>query len=275
MKDVLVGIRAFGPRPFDYLMPKFVEMHRACIAPYADTLIVGDHTGQDLLDRLMNTGKIRVGETITYIRAEVASSYAEDMLAVADKRTQEMAIEDGYKKFVWQDIDCLYASPGDFSRLVSHDVDAVGALTCARTDPDTAIARRFLPGTDGEQVDISNEEIIEAINKYRITIPVMDGFPEYRDEPWLIECGFPGAGALCIDTESTKEIYWDEMTPRWYQRVAEGRPNICLQEWFIACMEYHGLKTYLDTRVRVFHVDEQSIANRYPGERVPLESLSW
>jgi len=254
VSEILVGIRAFGHRSFDYLIPKFAEMHRACIAPYADTFICGDDQGSRLAVALHIPGKKMV-----FQHEVVGSTYAEDVLEVADELSRQWAIGEGYKKLIWQDLDCFYNSGEDFVRLSSHDLAGVGALTAGRDSPDYAIARRFV-GEDGEQEEIPDSELLAAMNK--------------ND---LLPSGFPGAGALCLRVEDMKDLTWsgNPEAIKWYDRVRQGRPGICLQEWYVWEMNKRGAQVYIDTGVRVWHVGEDGIGSRYPGECQHIDGLSW
>ncbi len=262
MKDVLVGVRLFGGRDFGHILAKFQEMHEVCIKPYADTIVVGDN------------GDFAWSLDALYSPAETSSTYAEDMLAIADERSRVRAIEGGYSKVLWQDVDCLYDTSADFERLISHDVAGVGALTSARGNPHAAIARRFV-GEDGEQEDIPDEELLRAIEGKAEPHSEIGVVP---DDPHVIAAGFPGAGALCLRVDDIRDLSWDDPdlgAVKWYDRVAQGRPNICLQEQFCLWMIERGRAVYLDTQVRVWHCAEDDTAGRYPGENTSIESLVW
>lgn len=243
---VLYSIVLYGHAK-NYVVPKWIEMANECIFPVNGVdLIIGADSPRDEFPG-HNFVPLRPGLT-----------YVEDMLIPLREKFREMAIYGEYDKLVWGGIDCLFQTRSDFERLINHDVDAVAPLISARTDPNAPVARRFEQNHyDGwfseEQYDIHDWELLRSKE--------------------LILSGFPGADAYVVD-KKLFGITYDGHIP-WYQRVANGQPNLdCMEYWTLMALN-RGAKIYVDPLVKVWHVNEDGWAHMYKGIRKRMEELTW
>lgn len=237
---VLVGVVAYGEQK-KYVYSKFAEMAEACIAPHADLVVAGDAShGFPATDWIPMRSGIK--------------DYVEDIIMEGREALRIAALEGGYDAYVHQGVDCLYHGRHDFLRLISHDVTIVGALTSARNDAMFPVARRFDFGTDflETQHQIPDHELRSGN---------------------MVPAGYPGADALMVK-RAALGVGYDGHT-KWYDRVAQGRPNLECEENLLLQLSRKGFDPWLDTNIRTWHVHEDGIARRWPGEEKPLNELHW
>lgn len=238
--DVLVGIVNFTNAK-DYCRPQFLDMMTHCIEPVVgeeNILVVGDQP-----DPWWNT---KVVPPVGF--------YAEDMLTVGREYFRQYAIEKGYQKMVWQGVDAFWQTPDDFAKVLNHKgLDVVSPLITARAASNEAICRRFV-GHSEEQVDVPDSQL---------------------GQDWVIPTGFPGADNIIIDSKVFHYPFAEGHTP-WYERVAEGRPIVCVEENWILTLLKEGHQTWCDTSVKVGHAhDVDGITRFYKSIEFPTNQLSW
>lgn len=254
--SVLVGITNYGHGK-DYVLPHFLEMLEECIAKSSIDVTVAWACDMPYKEQYRSLpGDI-------HIEMNPGHVYVEDMLIQA-RTAFRLVAQSGtqFDKLLYQGVDCLWQSREDFERVASRDVPVVSALTCARNDPNYAIARRFV-SDDGEQEEVPDEEL-DIMSRLIVEPGSVDP---------LVPTGFPGADAVFFRRDTFHQGL-ENHTP-WYQRVQEGRPNIECMEYTVLELQKQGFQAYVDASVKVWHVHENHAANMWPGITVPMESLSW
>lgn len=250
MKKPLIGIVLFSPAK-DYVIDKFYEMATACF-------------DQDLFDVLMVSD--RVSPVYRTLKIPSPGWYAEDMLTVGRTEIQKYARIYEHECMIWQGVDCFYKSNRDFERLVSNVTDkgfsAVGGITTARADENFCVLRHFDIAPDGEILETQTDWPADMIDKW-------------VEEGELVSVGgFPGADALVIHNR-LYDITFEGHIP-WYERVAMGQPNICVEEYWCKRVLEAGHEIMLDPTVLTWHVhDVDHIARMWRGITKPMDELSW
>jgi hypothetical protein len=240
--NVLVGITSYTANK-SYVFPKLEEMLEACVVP-----VVGR-------DNIIVVGDTPICGDFPFYPMPLPGHYAEDMLMASRQKMLEFAIAHDYDKLVWQGVDALFQNKEDFERLVSYpsSFDLIAPLISARADASHAICRRFLSLLEGDQVDVPEEEL-------------------HSGE--LILTGFPGADNIVLNKQVFEVPFTEDHDP-WYERVAEGRTNVCVEEEFVRRCLLLGHHCWCDTALKVFHVHEDGIARMWPGIERPMAELSW
>jgi hypothetical protein len=249
---LLVGIVNFTDAKA-YCDEKLIEMMEACVVPFADEIIfVGDR----LPPAISNSNC-----PYMWHKMECASTYAEDHLIMGREWLREYAIEEGFDKMLWQGMDCFWQSPHSFANVMNRDVSVVSAITCARTDADVAIARRFVDWAGNQENIPDNELLLSASNlKYKAG---------------LVPSGFMGADAIFMDRDVFFYPFAEGHAP-WYERNAQGRVPLCVEEnWILNLHKEEVLDTYVDVMNRVWHCHEDGTARMWKGIESPMSELSW
>ena len=252
---VLCGIIRYSAAK-DYIVPKFVEMLEQCIMPIE---------GVDVAWALEEGAPELPGDFHLHPFEGKSLAYAEDMLMIGRESFRTMAIMGEYDAMLWQGIDALWQSREDVEKILKHleapGVPVVAPLISARADSNFAIARRFVSEPSTSPLQFTEDQV---------DIPV-----EELSGGSIIPSGFPGADNIAL-RKDTFDVTWMEGNhDQWYKRVAEGRPNICCEEWLIRELRNRGQFTWLDTSVKVWHVHEDGVARMWPGIEKPLADLSW
>lgn len=240
---ILVGVADFNPGVKDYALPKLYENLERCVSRHADILFVSDR-------------KHPIG--YTHIDPRNHGFMSEDILYFAREHIRQYAVEAGYDAFIWQGSDCYYNSEWDFARFIRRsnawDIDAVGALTSARTDSSFPVARRFT-GRGTEQKNIPDSELRSGR---------------------IVPCyGFPGADALIVKGDLMKESLhqFPEFRP-WYELREENPHSLCIEEYWIWKLG-EKYNFFVDTSVRTWHAHEDGTARRWPGEEKSISDLRF
>lgn len=241
MSGILVGVSSHGSAK-DYVHKKFKENMLKCVQPWADIIVFGDREIDGLDHIYMDP---------------IHSCWQDDMTYESREEIRKFAADNDYDAFIWQGVDCLYHSEDDFRQFcrAAHlsEFDAIGALTAGRNRPDYAVARRFI-GNTKEQVDISTHEL---------------------NSSKIIPAGFPGADALLVRKSMFLESWmkWDYIS--WYnQRDIEQNP-LCIEEYWCWKTSNSGFTIGLDTGIRTWHVHENGMAARWPGEYTHQDNLCF
>lgn len=241
---ILVGVVDYNPGVKDYALPKLYENLEICVKQSADILFVSDR--QHSFD--------------THIVQQPRSYHSEDILYLAREYIRDYAYKNKYDAFIWQGIDCFYRNKYDFLRFIRRaerwDILAVGALTSARTNSSIPVARRFT-GVGTEQQDIPDDEL---------------------DSGSIVPCyGFTGADALLVKPPLMQESWMQFKNFRpWYELRDENPHSLCVEEFWIYKLgqKYHNA-FWIDTAIRTWHVHEDGIARRWPGEERNINDLSF
>jgi len=241
---LLVGVVAYGSAK-DYVMPEFERMLEACMPECDYVWVTCEGQGHPCP---------QFGGDVLEIPPGL--SFSEDILIPAHTAIRDYALAGDWDTLLWQNVDGLWQSRSDVLRVMSwlKLVSVTSPLICARTDSSYAVARRFVyvEGYTGEQVDIPESEL--ASRK-------------------VIRVGFGGSDNMFFRRDA---FDWGdgEHTP-WYERVENGDPNLCFEEWILLELRKRGRLAMLDTGVKVWHVDEDGTARMWKGIEVPLRELTW
>ena len=232
----------------DYVVPKFMEMadHVFVLNPNVDVVFFGD---------MVPPGP--------YAHVPVdwgGAFYAEDMLMATREEARKYAIKGGYDILMWHGIDALWQSLTDFSLMVAKvnlRNPVIAPVISARADSRFWIARRFRWNPD---------EQAYGENQYDISKAEINGH--------LVRSGFPGADNIAIHRSVFEYVGFEGHT-KWYERVAQGRENLCVEEWWCLKAINLGYRIHVDTSTFVWHVHEDGIARMIDGIERDMETLTW
>lgn len=240
--STLVGITSYTAAK-SYVFPKLEEMLEACVVP-----VVGR-------EHIVVVGDTPIAGDFPFYPMPFPGGYAEDMLMASRQKMLEFAVGGSYDKLVWQGCDALFQSQADFERLVTYPAsfDLIAPLISARSDSSHAICRRFVSMHSEEQEDVPEGELGSGK---------------------LILTGFPGADNIVLNQQVFGVPFTDGHDP-WYKRVAEGKPNVCVEEEFVRRCLIDGYSCWCDTAIKVWHVHEDGIARMWPGIERSMSELSW
>ncbi len=239
---ILVGVADYNPGVKDYALPTLYKNLEKCVSRHADILFVSDreHPFKTIVQ------DIRLG------------FMSEDILYFAREFIRDYAVKEGYDAFIWQGSDCYYESEYDFARFIRRarrwDIDAVGALTSARTDSNFPVARRFT-GRGTEQKNIPDNELHSGN---------------------IVPCyGFPGADALLVKGALMEESLhqFPEFVP-WYEIRDTNPDSLCIEEYWIWKLG-EKYRFFIDTSIRTYHAHEDGFARRWPGQETLISDLRF
>lgn len=254
---VLYSITSFTTAK-DYVHDAFVRMAEACIAPYADIRVYGDRP----------IGADRILGSYPHIWIPLPGHYADDMLINARQRALEHARMDGYDALVWAGVDALFETQDGFKRLLDRigsiwgrnaESPILAPLIPARMDANKAVCRHFDWNDQGEYLETQHEVAENALESGEL----------------VDVAGFPGADNLILPAHALKlDIMAEDYIP-WYERVKQGLPNLCCEEWWCLKALRSGKEIYCDSSVKVWHVHEDGTARLWKGIERPVGELTW
>lgn len=179
-------------------------------------------------------------------------TYCDDMLSESHEWMLELANERGYDRLVWQGTDMIYEHPWDFDKLVASCVagTAVSALVAARSDENTAVARRFVHdglGFTREQFDIPLSDL--------------DSKADSTGVRKLVPAGYPSSDNLVISKELFG-IRQPDFIP-WYIQAAHGfNFPLCYEESWCKKAVEAGFGMYVNPNVLPWHVHDVDMLAR-------------
>lgn len=247
---ILVALTLCGHSK-DYVLSRFWEMADACLRrDDVDLVVLGDRPDA-------------TPEWATFQPVEwrLGSTYAEDMLWATRDYASELARAGDYDAMMWHGVDALWDTRDGFDALLAglNHYDVVAPLIAARTDSSVAVARRFLPRETGE----GSPWLLEQ--EYIPTSELLSGA--------YVEAGFPGADNILISRRCYDVNFHGHRA--WYERVAKGETNVCVEEYWCWKAKNRGFSIAVDTSTHVWHVGEDMIARQYPSVEVSVEALEW
>lgn len=235
---LLVGIASHSTAK-DYTHKKLEENMTKCVAPYADVMVFGDRS---------------IGNLSYFPMPAIQTTWQDDYTYESRDMIRQYAYANAYDAFIWQGSDCYYASEHDFisfiNRAALSDYDAVGALTSGRNKPEYAVARRFVNGSEQEQINESELKTGE-----------------------IIPAGFPGADALLVKSSLFDESWKDWKYTSWY--LYREDHHLCVEEFWCMKVLEKGYKIGLDTSILTWHVHENGMASRWPDQYVDQKTLHF
>lgn len=194
------------------------------------------------------------------------SFWATEIVYYGKQALIKYATEYKYDAFIHQGIDCLYETPLSF-QLLKKTYETykgmVGALVAGRNRPDYPVCRNFVH-KEGRVTREQKESKVVPAHVHTSPGPLM-------------VYGYPGSDATFVERRLLEGVSMKGYE-HWHNRPNKDTPLAELgpEEWFVYSM-IKNLKEYplVDTRVRPWHVHENLMASRYPGEYVPLDSLVY
>mgnify|MGYP000878600892 CR=1 FL=1 len=214
--------------------------------------------GFDLICAVDEHGRTGMPEILT--APEANSFWCTDVCYYAKMDTiRDYFLAGDWTHLVWQGVDCLFDTRDDFLRLVelAKSCDIAGALIAGRNRPDYPVCRRFIDGTR-EQEEMREDLLL---NRQPIVVP-----------------GFIGSDATILSRKAVENI-----TMKGYEHWATYKDQcdlksgaLCSDEWFMyRAIKDFGIIPVCHTGIRPWHVHENGLAARYPGEARQLAELSW
>jgi hypothetical protein len=235
--NVLVGVVISGEQKA-YAVPKFEEMC-ATLFPDIPVMAVVDEPGRTSLPFVVDARMH-------------GSPWATEIVYYGKETLKRWALRWGTDALIWQGVDCYYTSRSEIDQLL-EDAEAfpiVGGLVAARTDENLAVCRTY----------DDPPKWFHPNGRY--------GLHSVR--------GYIGSDATVIRRDVLKRVSMDGYR-HWHlaRTVGDDYSADGPEEFFMRQAIRAGICPVVDSRVRPWHVHEDGVARRYPGQLSRIEDLCW